>query len=52
MEESRSSLVRRHDIIPCGRGVGVRTSFESSASLFRGVRHGGRKGVGGTVSQS
>jgi hypothetical protein len=35
-----------------GRGVSVRTSFEGSAVLFRGVRRGGCTRVGGTVSRS
>jgi hypothetical protein len=45
-------LVRRHGVVPCGRGVGVHTLFEGSAVLLRGVRRAGRTGVGGTVSRS
>jgi hypothetical protein len=45
-------LVQRHGVVPCERGVGIRTLFEGFAILFRGVRHAGPTGVGGTVSQS
>jgi hypothetical protein len=47
----RAPLVQRHGVVPCERGVGVRTLFEGSDVLFRRVRRAGRTGVGGTVSQ-
>jgi hypothetical protein len=45
-------VVQRHGVVQRERGVGIRTSFEGSVVLFRGVRRGGRTGVGGTVSWS
>jgi hypothetical protein len=48
----RAPLVWCHDVVQCGRGVGVCTSLKCSAVLLRGVRRGGRTGVGGTASRS
>jgi hypothetical protein len=31
----RTSLVRRHGVVPCGREAGVRTLFEGAGVLFR-----------------
>jgi hypothetical protein len=45
-----AGLTSRHR--PAERRVGIRTSFEGSAVLPQGVRHGGRTRVGGTVSRS
>jgi hypothetical protein len=40
-------------VLSCAaRGVSVRTSFEGSTVLSRGVRRGGRAGVGDTMSGS
>jgi hypothetical protein len=48
----RDPLVQRHGVVLCERGVGIRTLFEGSAVLFRGVRRAGCTGVGGTVLRS
>jgi hypothetical protein len=50
-EETRSTgLMSRR--CPARAWVDIRTSFEGSVVLFRGVQRGGRTGVGGTASQS
>jgi hypothetical protein len=45
-------LAYHHGAVLRGCRVDVRTSFEGSTVLFRGVRHGGRTGVDSTVSWS
>jgi hypothetical protein len=48
----RAPLALCHKVIPNECQVGGRTPLEGVAAPFRGVRHGGRAGVGTTVPRN